>query len=56
MEEKEEITERHPQDFVCHEHQTMGSVCGCFDPNDYCECGTKKTRQYDGIYCMMCAW
>lgn len=42
--------------YVCHEHQCMADECGCFNPEDYCACGTRKTAQYDGFYCMLCAW
>lgn len=44
-------------DYVCHNHQTLASKCGCLSLDDFCtECGTQKTSSIDGKHCRICNW
>ena len=50
-------TPKRNHDYVCANHQTMASNCGCLNDADWCDdCGGRKTASVDGLHCRMCNW
>ena len=39
---------------VCHEHQCKADECGCYDPDNYCQCGLRMQVDVSGRSCPLC--